>query len=477
MSLDIMPAVRRYSLFHDGDAVLAGVSGGADSMALLHILCSLRETMHLRVYAAHVHHGLRGPEADGDEAYVREMCARWGVELFVRRADIRSEAARTGETEEEAGRRVRYDFFRRMAAPLGAKIATAHTLSDSIETVLFNFCRGTGLRGLCGIPPRRGDIIRPLIECTRRETEEYCARHAIRYRQDSTNFEREHSRNRIRLDVVPVLASINPAFSRAALRAMRGLSLDESLLASLAGETLEKARLGERAYSAPALAACHPALRGRALAQAVRDATGVSPDALHIGQLGELLSAGGGCVQLAGGWFARLEEGKLTFPAPDGEKTGPAPFCVPFGCGAFENGGFHMEITRIIKNPGENPKNIFKRYFNNMIDCDKIIGKAVIRSRMAGDRYSPAGRGIRKSLKKLFAEASIPVGNRWLLPVVSDDRGIIWVYGFGVDERCRIDEHTESLFRIETEDLGGREIDGRYPGSSAERTADSGEDC
>ena len=256
-----------------------------------------------------------------------------------------------------------------------------------------------------------------------------------------------------------MLASINPALSRAALRAMRSLSLDESLLAALAGETLEKARLGERVYSVWMLMACHPALRGRALAQAVRDSTGALPDALHIGQLEDLLSAGGGRIQLAGGWFARLKGEHLAFLAPDGEKTEPAPFCVPLECGVFENGGFRMKTTRIVKNPGENLKNIFKRYFNNTIDCDKIIGKAVIRSRMAGDRYSPVGRGVRKSLKKLFAEASVPVESRWLLPVVSDDRGIVWVYGFGVDERCRIDEHTESLFRIETEDLGGQEID------------------
>ena len=456
MSLDIMPAVRRYSLLHDGDAVLAGVSGGADSMALLHILCALREPMHLRVYAAHVHHGLRGPEADRDEAYVRRMCGLWQAELFVLHADVRAEAARTGETEEEAGRRVRYDFFRRTAEPLGAKIATAHTLSDSIETILFNFCRGTGLRGLCGIPPRRGSIIRPLIECTRRETEEYCVHNAIRCMQGGASFERDRSRGRIRLGVGPVLSRVNPAFGRAALRAMRSLSLDESLLGSLAEEKRREARLSERVYSSRLLAACHPALRGRALAMAVRESTGFSPDALHIGQLEALLPGGGGRIQLAGGWFARSDGEKLTFLPPDASE--PAPFCAPLTCGVFENGGFRMKITRIVRNPGENLKNIFKRYFNNTIDCDKIIGTVVIRSRTAGDRYSPAGRGVRKSLKKLFAEASIPLEDRGRLPIVSDDRGIVWVYGFGVDERCRIDENTESLFLIETEDLGGQKI-------------------
>ena len=167
------------------------------------------------------------------------------VELFVLHADVKEQAEASGETVEEAGRRVRYSFFEQKSKELDAAVATAHTLSDSIETQLMNFARGTGLRGLCGIPPVRGDIIRPLIRCTRRDTEEYCQYNGIKYVNDSTNFSREYTRNRVRLDVVPKLYEINPAFDKAAARLITMLEDDEKCLEAAAEKRLENARRGE----------------------------------------------------------------------------------------------------------------------------------------------------------------------------------------------------------------------------------------
>lgn len=466
MSLDVMPAVRRYGLLARGDAVLAGVSGGADSMALLHVLCALRQPLGLKIYAAHVNHGLRGAEADRDEAYVRRMCALWGVELFVCRTDVRAEVRRTGETEEEAGRRVRYAFFARTADRLGAKIATAHTLSDSIETMLFHFCRGTGLRGLRGIPPRRGRIVRPLIECTRADVEEYCAANGIRYMTDRTNFDRRYARNRIRLDVVPQLYRLNPAFARAARRAQRSLLADEEYLAAQAAEQFRRLRREDGSLDAAGLRGCAPALLSRIIARAVRETVGSPPDAWHIDRLCAMAAQGAGRVQLAGGWFGRIAGGRLQFdpPLPPARALPPAPF----GPGRFESGPFALRAERVTAEQAEKFQNISKRYFNNAIDCDKIVGRAEIRTRRPGDRFHPAGRRVGKSLKKLFNEASVPLRDRALLPVVADEQGVVWIYGFGTDERCRVSGRTSRLLFIDTSHLGGYRIGRGHQGNTAE---------
>ncbi len=222
--------VERYDMLPRGSAVLAAFSGGADSSALLHFLCSVRGKRGLRVFAAHVNHGLRGAEADRDEAFVRGVCRAWGVPLFAARVNVRAEAEKTGESEELCGRRLRYAFFEKTAAALGARIATAHTLSDCVETILFNLARGTGLSGLCGIPPVRGNIVRPLIETTRAEVEAYCRENGLDFVTDSTNFSRVYGRNRVRLDVVPALRTINPSLEKAVLREIRLFAADEAFL-------------------------------------------------------------------------------------------------------------------------------------------------------------------------------------------------------------------------------------------------------
>ena len=445
--------IGRFDMLRSGDAVVVGVSGGADSMALLHMLCSLREPLDLKVYAAHINHGLRGAESLRDEDFVRKSCEEWHVELFVLKADVALEAANAGESLEEAGRRVRYAFFKKTANTLSAKIATAHTLSDSIETMLLNLTRGTGLKGLCGIPPIREKIIRPLIETTRREVEEYCEKNAIIYMNDSTNFSRDYTRNRIRLDVVPVLYEINPAFDRAALRAMRSLAEDEALLSSLSNAQLSKARTDEREYDAQALRGCPPELMRRVLAKAAFLSTGKTQEAQSIEKLHELLHQKNGGVSIKGGYSAHIKGGKLVFHTKSDKTRGG--FCVPFGPGAYDFGGLCLKISLITINEFKILKNINKSYFKYAIDCDKIKGITVIRSKRPGEGFTPAGRGVRKSFKKLFNEAGVPVEDRGSVPVIADEEGIAWVYGFGADERCKVIDETQRVFLIKTTEMGG----------------------
>ena len=193
--------------------ILCAVSGGADSM---YLLARLRE-LGYTVAAGHYNHGLRGTEADRDEAFVRDFCAARGIPFVSEKGDVAAFAAEQGMGTEAAARTLRYAFLERAADDLGAAvIATAHTAGDNAETVLLHLARGSGLKGLGGIPPKRGRVVRPMLDVTRAEVESYLAEHDIKYVTDSTNGEDDYARNRVRHGAVPALETVNPAFLRTA---------------------------------------------------------------------------------------------------------------------------------------------------------------------------------------------------------------------------------------------------------------------
>lgn len=453
MSLKALDTIAQYKMLDGFSRVLAGVSGGADSMAMLHLLCSLRGKTGLIIFAAHVNHGLRGEEALRDERYVTEICKKWGVPLFVLHADVRGEAKRSGESVEEAGRRVRYEFFARVAGENDAVIATAHTLSDCTETILINFTRGTGLRGLCGIPPVRDGIIRPLIRDTRKETEEYCAQNGIQYVNDSTNFERAFARNKIRLDVLPVLREINPSLEQSVCRLMDNLSVDNAFLSEEAENALLRATT-TKGFAVEVLRKLPLPLLSRAVQSAAYRATGMDADTVHIRNMVRLIKEGNARVQLPGGFFAEISHKNFYFYKAIGDS-----FTFPLKDGVYKNQIYDIIIKTIEIN---NSKKINYLCFKNGVDCDKIKGTSVIRGRLPGDAYRPAGRGLAKTLKKLFNEAGVPAGERSSIPCVADEKGLLWVAGFGPDERCKIDEGTKRAFVIEIKRMEGNCFDRRY---------------
>ncbi|MFT9055485.1 MAG: tRNA lysidine(34) synthetase TilS [Ethanoligenens sp.] len=454
-----LETIDRLHMLTDGDIVLAAFSGGADSSALLHLLCTLREEHRLRIFAAHVNHGLRGEESTRDEAFVRARCEAWDVPCFFLHVDVRTEAAKTGESEELCGRRLRYAFFAEKSKALGAKIATAHTLSDSVETLFLNLARGTGLAGLCGIPPVRGNIVRPLIETSRAEVEAYCAANGLAYVTDSTNMSLAYGRNRVRLEVIPALRTLNPALEQTMLRDMRLFAQDEAVLSELTGTLLRDAAV-PGGWTASVLRASP--LRARALAAAAARATGFRLEEVHVQALETLLQTGAGRTQLRGGWFAELRHGLLAFIRPNTHT--PEAFCRPLMPGIWKNGPVSMRITPITGANVKKFKSFCIRYSKYILDCDKIKGKAVIRTRQTGDFYHPVGRGVGKSLKKLFNEQAIPPSLRPYVPVAADESGVIWVGGFGPDARCVPDALTRRAYFLAYH-AGGRkgEVgDGRY---------------
>ena len=194
----VVRALQQYSMLNQGDSVIVALSGGADSVALLNVICSFKEKYNLKIYAAHLNHGIRGEEAERDENFCKILCDKLNIELFTKRINIRQLAKVQKISEELCGRNERYSFFENLSRRLNAKIATAHTASDNAETVLFNLARGSSLGGISGILPVRDNIIRPLIYVTRAEVEQYCKENNLDYVTDSTNLTDDYTRNHIR---------------------------------------------------------------------------------------------------------------------------------------------------------------------------------------------------------------------------------------------------------------------------------------
>lgn len=254
---------RRFDMLPEGALVLAAVSGGADSMSLLHWL----HARGVRVAAAHLHHGLRGAAADADEAFVREFCAARGIPFYAEHADVRALAARDGISIEEAGRKARYDFLERTAAKIGAsRVATAHHADDNAETLLLQLVRGAR-SGLGGIAPVRGIYIRPFLGVTRAQTEAYAEANGIAYRFDETNGDDAYARNYLRHEIMPRLTEINSAAAPHIAEAARTLRAEGEFLDALAAQYLEAggARFAETRVTVPCktVNAAPEALRGR----------------------------------------------------------------------------------------------------------------------------------------------------------------------------------------------------------------------
>lgn len=289
----VRSAIMEYNMTAQGDAVVVALSGGADSVSLLFALKELEQELGITLSACHVNHNLRGSESDGDMQFCRGLCERIGVPLEVRSVDVLSQRQKH-EGVEETARRARYSFFEELLSRQGehSRLATAHNSNDCAETVLLNMLRGTGLKGLCGVPPVRGRIIRPLIYCTRSEVERFCAEHELSFVTDSTNLSDDYTRNRVRHTILPEMQKINPALLECMTRMQQSLRQDSAYLEQLAEHGLESARVSG-GYSAAVLCALPQPVLSRAV-QLVLKEGGIEPSALRINTAIGLLQKGSG---------------------------------------------------------------------------------------------------------------------------------------------------------------------------------------
>lgn len=436
----IKGVIAEFGLFPPQGRVIVGLSGGADSMALTHFLVYHTD---LQVLAAHVNHGLRGSAADQDEEVVRRWCEENGIPLRVLHADVKQQARERNLGLEECGREVRYAFFQELADRETDRIATAHTLSDQVETVLLHLTRGAGLRGLCGIPPVRGMIVRPFLRVTREQVEAYCRFYHLPYVTDQTNADRGFARNRVRLDVVPALKAVNPALEREIAGMTARLARDEAYLQEEAQRAVERAKT-PNGYSRTELAALPTAILVRALERILRRAGGAQPEGIHLEQAAAMVRAGRGSLSAPGG-IQLAVQGNTLFVA---QKPLP-PWSLPVtGETTRLPDGRMAALRKIHKKDLENQNKFKNLLFHNCINYDTITSKLFFRNRREGDCFRPAKRGVSKSLKKLFNEAKIEPLLRDRILLLEDGKEILWMEGFGPSERARVPKDAEQMLLI-----------------------------
>ncbi len=420
-------------LLNKGDRVIVALSGGADSVALLHVLISLKEEYSLQIYAAHFHHGIRGKEADRDMAFAESLCKRLDVPIFCERADVPAAAAHSGESLELCGRKLRYGFFDRIVRGLGGgKLATAHHRDDNAETVLLNLTRGAGLSGLGGIPVKRDNIIRPLLCVSRGEIEAYCEANGLDYVNDSTNLSDDYTRNRLRHQVMPVLRELNPSIAESINHTSALMREADAYLGNISLTELNNAKT-PYGYSCEALLQLPGIILKYAVKKVVKNA-GAPVDFRHIALIIEAMS-NGGTVELGQGYTAACAQGILRVISDSGD--GRKNDCVPFseyikthGTKAVIRGGapFLSDGTKI--------NNLLLK---DCIPCDIISCDTVLRTRRAGDSFTDARRGVTKSLKKLMNELKIPRELRDSVPVVAEGSVILWLSGYGTSKQAAAD--------------------------------------
>ena len=418
-------------LFLPGAVHICAVSGGADSVFLLH---AMREA-GLAVHAAHFNHRLRGAESDRDEAFVRSLCDKWQIPLTVQSADVAAWARAHSMGIEEAARSLRYDFLRHLADTLPAgRIATAHTADDNAETMLLALSRGCGLRGLCGIPERRGNIIRPLLDVSHEEILLYLQQHDIPHVEDSSNADVRYSRNRLRRDAVPVLRSVNGRFAQHCTDTARLLREDELYLTAQAEEFI-RAGGGLDNVSAKAVAALPFSIGSRVLRILFDSAL----QRKHVLSLLQAAGAGNGAVSLPGGTI-RVRRDRFVCAGPDTPKEPEQPL-VP---GEVVDGAGYVVSCDLLPSM---PKihNLLNTFY---LSHEKINGRLLVGPRRDGDAIRLDGRGCTKTLKKLFYEAGISPADRDGIPVLRDDSGPLAVCGFGVAERAAAREGDTVVYRI-----------------------------
>ncbi len=415
-----------YAMLQTGENVLVALSGGADSVALL---LSMRE-LGYPVRAFHLNHCLRGTESDRDEAFCRRLCEKLGVELTVERVDV---AAAAGDSAvEETARRIRYARLENAAC--GAKIAVAHNADDNLETMLFHLVRGTGAKGLAGIPPVRGRIIRPLIAVERSAIEDFLRERGQDFVTDSTNADTVYTRNRIRREVVPVLRELNPQAAQAAARLSRQLRQDESCLQSYAQACAKLCAAEDGTWRVKPLREAEPAIRTRALRLLLENAHMPLKDvtAKHFAALEHLLETESPSaeIDLPNGYLARREYDVLRIVRRDetAAERPEIPLTIPFA-GTIWKGAAELTVKKLEKSE------VFYKTFNTFcLDCGTIDFESLcVRTRRTGDRLRLTENGGSRTLKKLMIDRKIPRHTRDELAVIADKNGVIAVQDIGAD--------------------------------------------
>lgn len=441
MKSKVLQTIEKYNMLAFGDRVIVALSGGADSVSLLHILISLKEKYNLSISAAHLNHMLRGEESVRDLNFVKNLCNNLKIPLFVKEVDIESLAQKNKQSTELCGREERYKFFEELSKSQNAKIATAHTASDNLETLIYNISRGTSLNGLKGIVPKRNYIIRPLIEVTRREIENYCLKNNIQYVNDSTNSSDDYTRNKIRHNVVPVLKNINVSVENAAAELTDDVAEINSFLEEYTRNKLNDiliSKNGNCFYDSERLKDLPPVIQKQAVFIIFKSLNIKNISRKHINLCLDIISKGGE-VDLNSQYKAVCRQGMFRIIKTQNGTASFSPYELKAEM-CFEFSDKEYKITET---------NLWNTSDKNILDFSLISKKPVFRLRQAGDYIKLPRRNVKKSLKKFMIEEKIPKENRDSLMLLADGSRVLWLEGFGVSGDALISGTPTKVLKIQ----------------------------
>ncbi len=436
----IIDIAERYNMFSTGETVVCGLSGGADSVCLLLCMRLLSEKFGIAVEALHVNHCLRGSESDGDEEFCRRLCEKLNVPFTAVSCDVNTHAQANSLSTEEAARELRYGIFKEHSH--GKKLATAHNADDALETLILNLTRGTALKGLAGIPPVRGNIVRPLLAVSRAEIEAFLAEKGQAFVTDSTNLSDDYTRNKIRHRIIPLMKELNPSLISTSVNSIEGLRSEDRFIESQTDIAEKKCLSGD---TFTGLAAYDEVIRRRCISRLLKSRSiPVSHERLR--ECDNILVNSG-----------KLNLSRDLYFVSDGKKAGitsikngNAEICLSSALSEGRNqifDGVYLDCEIIDSKNYRTDIVVNKKLTFYLLDYDKIIGRAILRNRRFGDRIQLRGRSFTSSVKKLINE-KIPPQERASLHFIEDDEGTIFAEKLGIAGRVAPDGDTRRFLRI-----------------------------
>jgi tRNA(Ile)-lysidine synthase len=454
------------SMFSKGDSIVVALSGGPDSICMLHILKELEEEYCLKLYAAHVNHCLRGAESDEDEEYSRSFCKALNIPFYSTRVDIQKYSKEKGISCEMAGRELRYIFFNKIKNELKAqRIALAHNANDQAETVLMRLIRGSGIEGLRGIRAVRDELyIRPILILTRDEVEAYCEEKQLNARIDRTNLENIYNRNKIRLELIPYIQNnFNSDIIQTLNRFALLVDKDNDFLEGYAEEKFrlycrfKKDKIIINAEAFRIKEAVSTRIIRKALQKMLNNLYNIESnhiyDIIHLAGLGtgkRLMLPSKVLAENVYGdihiYFRRDEELKNTFESVEIKIKGEQGKDLKEGYSVIIP-DYNIELGLKLINKVESislGENNGVKYF----DFDKIKGDIIIRNRKAGDRFHPYGMKGSKKVKDLFIDLKIPQNLREKIPFLCFGEEIAWIIGYRMSEKFKVEKKTNNILEV-----------------------------
>jgi len=463
----VISFIQKHNLFSAGDKLVVAVSGGGDSVCLLHILVRWRKELGVEPHVAHLNHQLRDAESDSDASYVSDLARKLDVPATIECRDVATYRDQKGVSLEEAAREVRYNFLAEIAKGIGtSKVVVGHTRDDHIETIVMHLLRGAGTTGLCGLQPHSVlpygensgplEIVRPLLALTRQETLNYCQLYNLAPRSDSSNVSPSFLRNRVRLELLPVLRSYNPSIDTALLR-LADIAVDDISFveekASLLWKDLAREEGGVIYLDMSNMVTLPRAMQRQIFRRAVKQLRGNLKDveADHIEAMMDFLSKPAGKkLCLPDGLTLSTEYGRLVL-APAQASICPLPplkgiskINIP---GETDLPGWRIRADIIQEVVGDD---------NGLVasfDLDKVGRELVVRRRRPGDRFQPLGMRQTKKLQDFMVDSKIPRSWRDRVPLTCSPKQILWVVGWRIDDRVKVTENTKEILRLRFERL------------------------